>query len=418
MAVAFRYLATFLVMFLLSAAMPVPAAVASPQEPAAEEQSDPNDDLPSEMQTPDRVEVENVADDDQIENRLREILEASDYFENPNVESDNGFVTLSGLTDQATAKEWAETMARKTQDVVGVRNSIELKETVDVGVALGTVQSSLSDMWKSTLRQSPLLVMAAIVLLLTALVSRFGKRIIASLLGKKESLRANLSELLVTLFGLVVWIVGLLAAATIAFPGLTPSKALGVLGLGTVAVGFAFKDIFENFFAGVLMMWRYPFDRGDVVKLDDVMGRVKSITLRNTLIQRTDGELVVVPNATMFKSNVEVLTHLPHRRVRIMCGVAYDTDLDHAREVIEKAVSACGTVEKSRSVQVFANQFNDSSIDFEVAWWTDPFPLDTRRSRDEVVRSMKKALDAAGIEIPFPIRTIVMSPADTEAVNG
>ncbi len=201
----------------------------------------------------------------------------------------------------------------------------------------------------------------------------------------------------------------------IMLPGLTPTKALAGLGIGSIAIGFAFKDIFENFFAGILILWRFPFETGDFIECESIRGRVHDITVRNTLIRKTSGELVVVPNATLFKNPVDILTNQKSRRVTILCGVAYDEDVDESRKVITSALESCDSIDNTRPIQVFAHQFASSSIDFEVAWWTDATPLGQRRSRDEVVAAIKRALDDAGIEIPFPYRTLVFK--DTLAID-
>ena len=195
-------------------------------------------------------------------------------------------------------------------------------------------------------------------------------------------------------------------AAIVVFPGLSPAKALGGLGLLSVAVGFVFKDIFENFFAGMLMLWKYPFESGDFIESGDVMGRVEEINVRMTTIRKVSGELLLVPNSVLFQNPTQVLTDRPKRRVTIMTGVAYDEDLSAAIAVIEKAVNTCDNVMTAEPVQIFANGFGASSMDIEVTWWSDPTPLGVRRSRHEVVTAVKAALDKAGIEIPFPYRTL------------
>ena len=165
-------------------------------------------------------------------------------------------------------------------------------------------------------------------------------------------------------------------------------------------------------------MWRYPFDRGDFIRTGDLTGKVEEVTIRNTLIRKLDGELAVVPNATIFKNTVDVLTNQPQRRVRIICGIAYDEDVATARDVITEAVRSCETVQGKRMVQVFANEFADSSVNFEVVWWTGSKPVDVRRSRDEVVTAIKASLDNAGIEIPFPYRTLTFKhPADEQTAR-
>ena len=197
-----------------------------------------------------------------------------------------------------------------------------------------------------------------------------------------------------------------LISASIVFPGVTPANILAVLGLGSVAVGFAFKDIFENFLAGVLIMLRKQMRIGDVIECEDLEGRVEMISLRDTHLRHLSGELVIVPNAFLFKNPVTVITQRGIRRHSVEVGVAYDVDLDAARQVISDAVKECSTVRADQKVEVFAKEFADSSINFLVRWWAGSKPVDAHASRDEVVRGIKRALDTAGIEIPFPYRTL------------
>jgi small-conductance mechanosensitive channel len=89
--------------------------------------------------------------------------------------------------------------------------------------------------------------------------------------------------------------------------------------------------------------------------------------------------------------------------------VGYGEDVDVARQVIREAVVNCESISGPKSVEVFANEFADSSINFEIAWWTGATPVEIRRSRDEVIASIKSALDNAGIEIPFPYRTLTFA---------
>ncbi len=295
--------------------------------------------------------------------------------------------------------------------MIAVINKLEVNSAVELSTSKQVITESLNELWRDLLVRSPLLIAAAIVLVVTSILAKFVGWSIVRILSNRK-LRTSLKDLVYQLVSIAVWIVGVLTATVVAFPGMTPSKALTVLGLGSVAVGFAFKDIFENFFAGILILWRYPFDRGDFITCEDVTGRVEKITIRNTLIRRLDGELAVVPNANLFKSTVDVLTNQPQRRVRIICGVAYDEDVDKSREVIRKAVQGCKSVEGVRTVEIFAQEFANSSVNFEVAWWTGSKPLDIRRSRDEVIAAIKRELDDAKIEIPFPYRTLVFKDAD------
>lgn len=275
----------------------------------------------------------------------------------------------------------------------------------DLADVAATVTETVAGLWQDLVVRTPFLVAGILVLLVTWGTVAIFRRVAPKILGGQR-LRRSLRDLIERLITMSIWAVGLTVAMVIVFPGLTPAKALGALGLVSIAVGFAFKDIFENFFAGVLLLWRFPFETGDFVECQGITGRVEEITIRMTLIRLTSGELVVVPNSFLFKNPVNILTNQPTRRVTIMAGVAYGEDVAASVDVIEKAVSSCDTVDRDNPIQVFPQAFGASSIDIEVAWWTEPTPLDVRRSRGEVVTAIKSALDDAGIEIPFPYRTL------------
>jgi small-conductance mechanosensitive channel len=243
------------------------------------------------------------------------------------------------------------------------------------------------------------------VLALTWLVAKTAQRLVVwATRGRR--LRPSLVELLKNLTAIGTWVLGLLLAMTILFPEMSPTDLAAALGVGSIAIGFAFKDVFENFIAGVFVLSREPMRLGDYITCADVEGKVERITIRDTHLRRADGQLTILPNAVLLKSPVEIRTDLEKRRVSLIVGVAYGEDIAQSRRIIHDAVRPLSTVDADRDVDVFANAFSSSSIDFEVTWWTISTPFEVRRSRDEVVTAIKAALDDAGIEIPFPHRTL------------
>ncbi|MEL6644898.1 MAG: mechanosensitive ion channel family protein [Pseudomonadota bacterium] len=250
-------------------------------------------------------------------------------------------------------------------------------------------------------------VVAAVLALLVTWGMSAGVRFAIRRIGARVRLRRNLVDVLTLIAKTGIWLAGALIALTIIFPTITPGRALTTLGLGSVAVGFAFKDTFENFLAGILILLREPFAINDFVECEGIEGQVEEITIRDTRIRRTDGQLVVMPNHELFQNPVVVRTNRDVRRTTIICGVAYGEDVDEARRVIYDAVVAVDTVRDDvKDVQVFAHAFGASSIDFEITWWTGSKPVDIRTSRDQVVAAVKRALDDNGIEIPFPYQTL------------
>ena len=258
---------------------------------------------------------------------------------------------------------------------------------------------------KSAIEYAPGIIAAIVFLLLVWFI----KKGILKLFTKTtnhSNMRPSLQEAFKTIIGVAIWVIGFLIAAMIAMPTLTPAKLLAGLGVGSIAIGLAFKDTFENLLAGILLLMREPMRIDDYIECDEVEGQVKHITIRDTYVRRTDGVLTVVPNGYLYKNPLRILTDWQGRRCTIMCGVAYDEDVDQAREVIRKAVEGIDSVSKDKPVQIFAQAFGASSIDFEVTWWTASKPVDIRESRDQVIAKVKRALDEAGIEIPFPYRTL------------
>ncbi len=268
------------------------------------------------------------------------------------------------------------------------------------------LMTQLREIVRGSIELLPQIAVALFVLFLTVALNKLIGFLVKRVL-ERTKLRPSLKELFSLLASIFVWVLGLMIAAVIVFPGLTPSSILAGLGIGSVAIGFAFKDVFENFLAGIIILFRREMRIGDYIECEGIEGEVEHIAIRESHIQQTDGQLVIVPNSILFKNPVTIRTHQASRRMTIICGVAYDVDVDEAREVIHEAMKTCESViQDDKPIQIFAQEFASSSINFEVTWWCGSKPVDVRKSRDEVVATVKRALDDANIEIPFPYRTL------------
>jgi len=280
------------------------------------------------------------------------------------------------------------------------------KKGVAVEEPVAIMMSKLREIGVGMIEIAPQMAIAISVLVFTWIISKIAQFILRRALDRAQ-MRPSLKTLLGNLLALAVWIAGFMLAAVIVFPNLTPASMVAGLGLGSIAIGFAFKDIFENFLAGLIILFRKEMRIGDHIEVEGEEGVVDHITIRETHIRQTDGQLVIIPNSVILKNPLTIRTDLPQRRTTIIVGVAYGEDVDESRDVIRTAVEGCdGVITDGRPVQIFAREFNSSSIDFEVTWWTDSKPVDIRSSRDQVVAAVKRALDEAGIEIPFPYRTL------------
>lgn len=267
-----------------------------------------------------------------------------------------------------------------------------------------TLREQVDLMAKGFVQALPSIAIAVIIIIITWLIAKGAVKIADRITGRTH-IRDDLKALVETLVKLAIWIFGLLIAATAAIPSFTPAGAFAGLGIGAVAIGFAFQDIFENFLAGVLIMLREKMRLGDVIECEGILGKVEKISLRETHVRQLSNELTVVPNSMLFKNPVKILTDEVIRRNEVVIGVSYDTDLERAQDIILKTVESVEAVNDDRPVIVYAQEFNSSSIDFLVQWWARSTPRDLRQTKSEIIIAVKKALDEAGIEIPFPYIT-------------
>lgn len=189
---------------------------------------------------------------------------------------------------------------------------------------------------------------------------------------------------------------------------------LGALGVGGIALAFALQQILANFVAGVLLQVRRPFRIGDMVRTGDYEGVVEDVNLRVTELTTYDGLTVFIPNATVLDSPITNITRTPLRRITLGVGVAYDTRLERAREVLLAAIRGVPEVEAEPAPGVWVTGFGDSSIDLALLFWYDTGRAGLWATRDAVARAVKLALDDEGIAIPFPQRTLWFGPGSTE----
>jgi small-conductance mechanosensitive channel len=203
-----------------------------------------------------------------------------------------------------------------------------------------------------------------------------------------------------------VWVAGILLACIIAFPSLGLGDLIALLGLGSVAIGFAFQDIFKNFLAGILLLLQEPFSLGDQIIVSDFEGTVEEIALRSTQIRTYQGELVVMPNSIVFTSPVQVMTGKLQRRTDLEIGVDYNTPLPLAIKTLHSAAKTVEEVDNTPSIEVDITGFGDSSIDLVVRYWTHPEQKSVRRIKTQMMLALKQACDQADITIPYPIRTV------------
>ena len=251
----------------------------------------------------------------------------------------------------------------------------------------------------------PSIAIAIVVLIVFWILAKLGKRG-AERAAERFTDDPSLMSLAGTTAKVVITLIGVFAAMASVFPGLKAGDLVAVLGLSSVAVGFAFKDIFQNFLAGVIILTRRPFKIGDQIVAEDLEGTVDHISIRNTELKTYDGQTIIVPNSILFTNPVTVRTDAKTRRTTFSTGIGYDEDIEEAREVMRNALDDCEQVLQDPAPQVLVAEHGGSSVNFDIRFWTDSQSGNVRQGLDQVATQVKYALDEADIEIPYPVRTV------------
>ena len=229
--------------------------------------------------------------------------------------------------------------------------------------------------------------------------------------------RANLGAVLGSFVKWVVIVLGLLVALIIVVPTFRPGDLIAGLGIGSIAIGFAFKDILQNWLAGLLLLIRRPFRIGDEIVVNGYEGQVEWIETRATMIRTYDGRRAIIPNADVFTNAVTVNTAFDLRRSEYDVGIGYGDKIPTAREAIMAALREVEGVEQEPAPEVLAWELAGSSVNLKVRWWSHSRRSDVVHVQARVVEAIKGALDRAGIDMPFPTQVVLLHD-QTEEVDG
>ncbi|NHA66673.1 mechanosensitive ion channel family protein [Phycicoccus flavus] len=283
-------------------------------------------------------------------------------------------------------------------------------------VVSGVVDDVAARMLDTLLRALPRVALAVGVVLLAWLLARLLRAVLRRVLRGHRT--PSFVNVMTTLTGWVVVAVGVLSAVTIVFPSVRPVDVLGGLGFFSIAVGFAFQDILENTLSGVLMLFRQPFRSGDQIEVQGQTGTVQAISIRETRIRTYDGQLVLIPNRDVYKNVIRVQTHYERRRLAFVVGIAYENDAREATRVVVAALADVPGVLADPGPEALVQTLGVSTVDLEVRFWCAPQQHEARLALDAAIVAVKRALDAAGIEMPADIVALQATPSFRAALQG
>lgn len=285
-----------------------------------------------------------------------------------------------------------------------------------VGDEVADVGATAADLLAGFVAALPRIAIATLVVVVAWMLGRLARSLLRRRWSRTRT--PSFAQVMSRVVSVVVVVIGVLVALTVTFPSVQPVDVLASLGFFSVAVGFAFQDILENLLAGMLLLFRQPFHGGDQVDVDGLRGTVLEITIRETRIRTFDGELLIIPNADVYKNRIVVQTAFPEKRWSVLVGVSYDDDLDVARQAAIDAVDSVDDVLLEPRPRALLVELGASTVNIEVQFWTGSRQGDGLQTRDRVIDAVKAHMDAAEVSMPSDIVELAATRSFAQALRA
>lgn len=315
---------------------------------------------------------------------------------------------FSVANEQTTLTNVAKDTGELIQQAGAKTTQTVLAHTEKYHDAYTTIDKIIDSFWQRV----PYICIAIAVFVIFWLLTKLFKFFIHKTLENRSYTRQNLVLVLNRVGSTFILFFGFLIGLVIAIPGFTPSQLIGALGIGSVAIGFAFKDIFQNLLSGILILLSEPFRIGDDIVVNGFEGNVEDIQIRATFLRSPDGRRIVIPNATVYTSAVTVNNAYQRRRCEFVVGIGYEDDMQKAKKIIMDILDRNLNVLSQPGFSVNVTALADFSINLTVRWWVNTTETTTSASISEIQELVVTAFDEKGISIPYPVQEVKVYRGD------
>ncbi|MFL1463792.1 mechanosensitive ion channel family protein [Roseococcus sp. DSY-14] len=229
---------------------------------------------------------------------------------------------------------------------------------------------------------------------------------------------AEVAGVLGRIAGGVAVLLAFLVAASVVFPSVSAADLFNLLGIGGVAIGFAFRDVLQNLLAGILILLTRPFRIGDQIRQGEVEGTVEDVWVRATVLRTYDNRRILIPNASLFTSQIEVITAYEKRRLQFPVTIGNGDEVALARRTITAALSRAHGVLPDPPPEALVTGLGAAGVDMVARFWIDPpRRRDAVDALDGAIEAVKTALTEAGVDMPYPTSQVLFHD-QTEETDG
>ncbi|MBK5214234.1 MAG: mechanosensitive ion channel family protein [Flavobacteriaceae bacterium] len=276
-----------------------------------------------------------------------------------------------------------------------------------------SVEDSITSLWDkldgwldAIILKLPNLAVAILVMVVFYFLAKGLKKLSHKVLFRKisdESIKQVMSKLIYT----IVILIGFFVALGVMQLDKVLTSVLAGAGVMGLAIGFALQGTLSNTVSGFMLSFQPKVRIGDFIDAQGKSGYVEEIDLRNVTIRQPDNDYVIIPNKIFVENPFTNYSWTERSRISVSCGVGYESDLQKVEDLVLKIISENFEQNQDEGIEFFFTEFGDSSINFITRFWIQSQkPKPKLEAQHKAIKLIKKNFDEAGINIPFPIRTL------------
>ncbi len=367
------------------------------------------------LETVDRsISLSEKNQDKAIEQKITRILESSGKFTDIDIRVKEGLVRINATAQSLQYVNWPSNVAQNVDGVIGVINDVSAQNINLLNFEL--FKSQFIEVGRSAFQVLPTVILGIIVFSLFFFLANPVTNIVmrpVSMVIDSKMMSLVIRRSLVTF----ICLLGLYMFLRIA--GLTQIAVAIISGTGIIGlvIGFAFKDIAENYISSLLISARRPFQINDVIEIDGYTGVVQKVTLRGTTLVDFDGNHVQIPNSSIYKGTIKNFTANPNMRGSFIIGVGYDANITDAQLRAMEILKQHQAVLDDPQPQVLVDNLGSSTINLKIYFWINAQEFALNKVSSDVMRLIVDEFLQANISMPDDAREVIF-PQGVEVLKG
>ena len=279
--------------------------------------------------------------------------------------------------------------------------------TEQFNTALENLVDKLIGWFNAIIENIPNFILAVLVMIASYFAAKYVSRLVRRVVSNRIE-QDSIKNAMARVVAVLVVVFGLFIALGVLNLGKALTSLLAGAGVVGLAIGLALQGTIANTFAGLVLSFRKKIQIGNWVETTGFAGEVIDINLKDFTLKEADNNIVIIPNKTILDNPMKNYSLTTKMRIFLECGVGYESDLEKVQELTKSVISKTfDQVKSPEDVEFYYTEFGDSSINYLCRFWIDADSiLEKLRAKTRAIIEVKKAYDAEGINIPFPIRTV------------